>query len=174
MRVGTVSTVCFLLSLTCDPHPAVAQSDPASSQPPQVSQANPSSAKPSEPAKRGGTAGVLLRTDPGHERTNPRLWSFSQGKGVVLSGVPQLEVLQCGHIVIFKAPNMDSEIIQAVPRNFSDQMPTFRALPPCCRDFTTAVGPPDLQLIPIPPGTLLQPKNRAPAPDLETFKKLRP
>lgn len=173
MRVGMVSANCFLLSLICAPHPAAAQSDRASSQPPQGSRLNLLS-KPLETPKGGETATVPLRSDPAIKGTNPELWSFSRGKGQILSGLPQFEAPQCGHIVIFEAPNMDSQIIQPVPRNFSGHMPTFPALPPCCRDFTTAIVPPDLQPIPIPPGTLLQPRNGAPLLDLETFKKLRP
>ena len=160
MRVGMASAACFLLSLTCDVHPATAQSDRTSSQPLQVGSAL-SLSKPLQTEKIGETATApsrrlaptwrMLRSDPAIERTNPELWSFSQGKGLILSGLPQLEGPQCGHIVIFQAPNIDSQIIQAVPRNFSGDMPTFPALPPCCRDFTTALVPPDLhRATPIP------------------------
>lgn len=188
MRVGMASAACFLLSLTCDVHPATAQSDRTSSQPPQVGSAL-SLSKPLQTEKIGETAAVpskrlappwrMMRSDPASESPNPELWSMDllrQGKGLILSGLPQLEGPQCGHIVIFQAPNMDSQIIQAVPRNFSGHMPTFPALPPCCRDFTTALVPPDLhRATPIPPGTpLLRPWNGAPALDLETFKRLRP
>lgn len=175
MRVGMASAACFLLSLTCDLHPATAQvgSALALSNPLQTQKSGETATVPS---RRFAPPWRMMRSDPAIELANPELWSFSQGKGLILSGLPQLEGPQCGHIVIFQAPDIDPQIIQAVPRNFSGDMPTFPALPPCCRDFTTALAPPDLhRAIPIPPGIpLLQPRNGAPTLDLETFKKLRP
>jgi hypothetical protein len=90
-----------------------------------------------------------------------QLWSFKKGI------LPQLEATRCGHIVIFQAPNMDSEMIQDVPQEFSSNMPTFEGLPPCCRDFRAAIVPRTFHgLMPIPPTAPFVGPGIAPTPNL--------
>ena len=181
MRVGMVFAVSFLLSLTCDPHLAAAQSSPVTSQPPRASLQNSPptgnvlalpEAMPTAPLPQhidtanDPTTLQALKTwtnlQPQHQKDVPGLKWFGRG----------LDATQCAHIRIFQAPNIDSEMIVQVPPGSGGDITIFQGLLPCCRDLMTAVVPPNLhQAKPTPPGT---PLLQAPALDLETFKKLRP
>jgi hypothetical protein len=163
MRTRTVSAFCFSVSLICSPLPVAAQSNPPSPSMPQTSpQKAAGPARLVELPKDSETGSAPLGIDSTNGPTNPsqswnllaqqnrsnvdQLWSFKKGI------LPQTEATRCGHIVIFRAPNMDSEMIQDVPQEFSSDMPSFEGLPPCFRDSRTAMVFRDLRrLVPIPP-----------------------
>jgi len=188
MRTGTVSAICVLFSLICSPHPAAAQSTPSNPSVPKAPlQMLPAPATLFELPRGAETRSVPLRTDSTNGPTNPpqswnllaqqnrsnvdQLWSFKKGI------LPQIEATRCGHIVIFQAPNMDSDMIQDVPQEFSGNMPTFEGLPPCCRDFRPAVVPRNFPgLMPIPPrAPLVAPGRTPPVPNLGMrLNNLRP
>ena len=188
MRTGTVSAISVLLISICSPHPATAQSNASSPSMPQTSPLKAAGpARLVELSKGAEIRSVPLRTDSTNGPTNPpqswnllaqqnrssvdQLWSFKKGI------LPQLEATRCGHIVIFQAPNMDSDMIQDVPQEFSGNMPTFEGLPPCCRDFRPAVVPRNFPgLMPIPPrAPLVAPGRTPPVPNLGMrLNNLRP
>jgi TonB family protein len=147
MRVRTVSAASSLLFLICDLHPAAAQSDRASSQSPQVSPASVAPLlKTLENPKSRQAATVPQQSNPASKGANPELsWKLAPpGKRAsLLLGFSQFEGPQCAHIVVFQAPDTDSQMIREVPRDSGGPMPTFPALPPCSRDFTTALVPPE-------------------------------
>lgn len=179
MRTRTVSALCFSVSLICSPLPVAAQSNTASPSMPQASpQKAAGPARLVELPRDSETASAPLRIDSINGPTNPpqswnvlaqqnrsnvdQLWSFKNGI------LPQLEATWCGHIVIFQAPNIDSEMIQDVPQEFSSNMPLFEGLPPCCRDFHTTIVPRNFHgLMPIPPrAPFVAPGKTPPAPNL--------
>jgi hypothetical protein len=152
MRTRTVSTLCFSVSLICSPLPAGAQSNPRSQSMPQTSpQKAAGPARLVELPKDSETGSAPLGIESTNGPTNPR----------------QLEATRCGHIVIFQAPNMDLEMMQDVPQEFSSNMPTFEGLPPCFRDSRTAMVSRDLRrLVPIPPSApFVAPARIQPTPN---------
>jgi hypothetical protein len=187
MRTGTVSAICVLVTSICSPHPATAQSNASS---PSMLQASPQMlaalAKPFELPRRAETGSVPLRIDSANEPTNPlQTWIYllpQQNKPSAIADqfqeelterlkkgiLPQVEASRCAHIVIFQAPTMDSEMIKESPRAFTRNMPAFEGLPPCCRDFRTAMVPRTFHgLIPIPPrAPFVTPRRTPPAPNL--------
>jgi hypothetical protein len=178
MRTGTVSAICVLLISICSPHPATAQSNASSPSMPQTPpQKAAGPARLVELPKGAEIRSVPLRTDSTNGPTNPpqpwnllaqqytsnvdQLWPFKKGI------LPQLEATRCGHIVVFQAPNMDSEMIQDVPQEFSSNMPTLEGLPPCFRDSRTAMVSRDpRRLAPIPPSApFVAPARIQPTPN---------
>jgi len=102
--------------------------------------------------------------------------------------LPQLESNRCAHIIIFEAPETDSEMVVNVSPDAGGKITTFKGLGPCCRDIRPSMAPPKLpglKLFPRrppfperpfarPPSA--QPKdNNAPGPNLENSPNhLRP
>jgi hypothetical protein len=160
MRAGTVSAVCVLLSSICTAPLAAAQSNPPSPLVPQASPKKlPAPAKLFELPRGTETGSVPLQVDSTNEFTNPpQTWmnllpqqnrpsTIAEQLQVELAQrmkkgfLPQVEASRCTQIIIFQAPNMDSKMIEEVPREFSSNMPMLEGLPPCCRDFHAAMVP---------------------------------
>jgi hypothetical protein len=166
MRTVTVSAVGVLLSLICSPRPAVGQSNPSGPTLPN-SQKLQAPARLFDLPRSAETGSVPLRTDSTNGPANPpQSWmnlaqqnkpSADQFRAELRERIkrgilPQLESSPCAHILILQAPNMDSKIIEEVPRGFNSNMPTFDGWPPCCPDFHVAIVPRDFHgVAPIPP-----------------------
>src|SRR5437016_2426372 len=147
MRIGMLSALCVLLPLTYSPGPAAGQSKPASPQaaPGVLSEAG-RSAKLSE-RPRGAEFGddvfrIYLKSDPTNKLQITRFFNDPQG-GPGTTGIRSPGGTdRCAHIVIYRAPTMDSETIKESPRAFASNMPTFEGLQPCCKDFRRGMAVP--------------------------------
>src|SRR5579862_1139727 len=110
MRMRIASALCFSLCLICHPHPTAAQANPVSSQPPQVlSGGQPSAAKLSEVLTLLSALAAKDQTKPQQDR---RVYVYPPKDGAGnLQILPPVEASQCAHITIFRAPEIDSEVI---------------------------------------------------------------
>ena len=178
MRTGAVSAICVLLTSICSPHPATAQSNASSLSMPQASpQMLPAPAKPFELARRADSANeprnplqTWIDLLPQQNKPSAIADQFQEEltermkKGIQ----PQVDASRCAHIVIFQASTMDSEMIKESSRAFAGNMPTFEGLPPCCRDFRTAMVPRNFHgLMQIPArAPFVAPGRTPPAPNL--------
>ena len=140
MRVGTVSAVCALFSLTFALSQAAAQSNPAAAEAPPVSLEK--TLYPRKPlplltdAKQLPTDSTKKPADP---RQTPKIFVLPQDGDLRSVLRPPGESPICAHIILFQAPEMDSPIFKEVPNHFSGNMPALEALPPCPRDFRLAM-----------------------------------
>lgn len=141
-----------------------------------------SSTKPSELPRAAETGVVPAQTDSTMQLTNPpqswnllaqqnrstvdQLWSFNKGI------LPQSEASQCAHILIFRAPDTDSEMIVEAPPGLGGSITTFKGLQPCCRDLRGLHGLPSIA--PNAPRVqrpfVLPRKNGQPAPNFENWQ----
>ena len=143
MRVGTISVLCTLFSFTFTPRQAAAQSSPATPQAPQVSLEK--ALYPNKPLQLLTITGEVknqLPTDPTKKpdpRQAPKIFVLPQDGDIRSADLPPGESPNCAHIIVFQALEMDSPILKEVPKNFSGNMPTVEALPPCSRDFRLAM-----------------------------------
>lgn len=143
MRIAMVSALFAFTSFLFSPRPLAAQSNTISSPRPQ-----PSLSKP--PLHNGAAVlpkasevvSVPLLIDSPNQsssttaRQAPMLFTFQKDGPRVLDLYRGPDASNCAHIVIYQAPNMDSDmIVQQDPKESGGNMPMFQALPPCSRDF---------------------------------------
>lgn len=164
MRNPSASALCCVLSFICVPGPAVAQSTPSSSHPPQPVLHN-SPAAVLELPKTIQTAPLRQQNAPAKDTESPieevRTWlSILQhqkdGPGLRRFG-RAFDSSQCAHIRIFQAPETDSEMIVEAPPGAGGNITIFEGLRPCCRDIAEAPSYfPGLKLFPrrVPPAKL--------------------
>jgi hypothetical protein len=169
MRIGMVSALCVLALLICSPRPAAAQSNPAS---PQTSHAflqnEPSAPKLSDLPKSAESGAVDFRQDSKSAptnalelRTNKKLFLLD-GQQHATNGIGMqapIETNSCAHILIYKAPAVDSKMIIEVPTESTGDKPKLGGLQVCREDVRMAamatpgrprVAPkPDLSLLPV-------------------------
>jgi hypothetical protein len=124
MRIGMVSALCVLALLICSPRPAAAQSNPASPQPPQAFLGNPQPpAKLAELPKGAESAGLEF-----HQQ------HAANGMGMQAP----IETSSCAHILIYKAPVVDSKMIIEVPTESTGDKPKLGGLQVCREDVRMA------------------------------------
>jgi len=154
MRPAAISGLCVFLLLICSPMPTVGQSNPSNQVP--NPQNPPASVEPSELLRGAKTFVVPAQTDSTNQLTNPQqAWMnlLSQQntpdadqrradlKKRILS---QLETSRCADIVIFRAPDTDSEMIVEAPPGLGGNITTFKGLRPCCGDLRGLHGLPEV------------------------------
>ena len=143
MRVGTISALCALLSSILTPSPGVAQSSPESRPTPQSSpeksvtlpnywsfQNNPGAGK--DQLQNG------LAWRFGNPQQAQKMFGFPKDGDEKLATVPPGKA-NCAHIVVFQAPETDSEMAVEVPPGTGGNITTFKGLEPCPRDFHFAM-----------------------------------
>jgi hypothetical protein len=163
--------------------PAAAQSILAGPQPLQApAEKMAATAMPQEFLKNRDVGTVQIQTPSKNDATNALqpwqgLLRQRQQNGPLTVRILQPEdAPSCAHIIMYQAPETDSEMILGgsknptrpgdVPRESSDSMPTFKGLPPCTRDFRPAIGMmflPRRGLFLQPPLVLRPPSDQAPA-----------
>ena len=149
MRTRMVSALSTSLALICLPRPAAAQLIPGGPQQPQVSfRKLPSPANLSQfrSGAESGSVGSFtsLRSAPADLPWSLRNWA-NQLEAAGTTGVPSpVETGQCAHIVIYRAPTMDSKMIIVAPKESPSDMPKLQGLQACCEDFRGAMGIPQL------------------------------
>lgn len=148
MRIGVISGLSALLVLICFPHPATAQSSQSS--PP--AQALPQKLLP----WLGGLSEIPMHTEAGAAASGTGLvnpWLQELGHRAAQLGPflndqqeagPQgvhssPKTSRCAHILLYKAPALDSKMIAEVPKKSLGKMPKFEGLEACPEDFRTAV-----------------------------------
>jgi hypothetical protein len=150
MRVGPSLPLWALLSLTLSPQPAAAQSTPAGSSSPQTSPEKTASITKLQEALKAAQA----RSDrpgtgsPDGAPSGLQSWlgllsERQRNEPATVVTRPPGEAPNCAHIVIYRAPEMDSEMIlpfDEAPGEPDGSMPTFKALPPCSRDLRPAIA----------------------------------
>ncbi len=150
MRKGMVSVLCVLALLICSPRPAAAQSDPAGPQMPRLLLASPQSqAKPSELPKSAESDAVDTQAEftnafTNDLRTNKKL-SFLSDRSQAGNGTGMqapMETNSCAHILIYKAPVVDSKMIIEVPTESTVDKPKFEGLQVCREDVRMATMTP--------------------------------
>lgn len=152
MRPAAISGLCVFLLLICSPRPTAGQSNPSNRVP--NPQNPPASAKPSELPRAAKTFFVPAQTDSTNQLTNPqRSWmnllsqqntsDADQRRADLKKGIlSQVESSRCAHIVIFRAPDTDSEMIVEAPPGLGGNITTFKGLRPCCGDLRGLHGLP--------------------------------
>jgi len=183
MQCRMTSALVVLFTLAFSPRPVVAQSSPTGPQPLKASaEKMAATAEVHELLKSSDVGAVHLHTPSANDATNALqpwqgLLRQHQQNGPITARILSPEdAPNCAHIVIYQAPETDSEMILGgpknappladVPRESRDGMPTFKGLPPCSRDFRPAIG---VMLFPRrgpllqPPFVLRPPPDQAPA-----------
>src|SRR5690349_21471364 len=195
MRTAILSAAGFLLLLFCS-YPGLAQSSPtrAEALQPQVSVGHEPHAAGLFERQKGEPGGIQIHGEATNHPASPQqpwLNLFRQQNGAAAGGdfraelaermnsgiLPQIEPGGCAHIIIFQAPETDSEMVISVPSGTGGDITTFKGLGPCCRDIHPTMAQPKFPGIRLFPGQppslqrhLLQPpsarpkKNDAPAP----------
>ncbi len=149
MRIGIASVLSTSLALICLSRPAAAQFIPASPQRPQASfRKLPSPANLSQLpiAVESGRSGSFpgLRNVPADLPWSLRNWANQQeGAGAMRAQSPT-ETSRCAHILIYRAPAMDSRMIIEAPKEFPSNMPKFEGLQACSEDFQAVMAIPQL------------------------------
>jgi len=189
MRKANLSAVCSLLLLLCSDS-ALAQSSPVPAEAalPQISlNQEPRTAGLLEPQKARNRT-LRVRPDAtSHPVTRNQTWLNRLGPQDGSSGasdfraersepaikgiLPQMEPSACAHILIFQAPETDSEMIVSLPPGTGGEITTYKGWGPCCRDLRPSLEAPKfpgLRLFPqrpllperpfVPPPST-QPKN---------------
>jgi hypothetical protein len=147
-----VSALCVLALLICSPRPAAAQSNPAS---PQTShpflQNGPSAPKLSDLPKSAESGPVDFREDSKSAltndlelRTNKKLFLLD-GQQHATNGIGMqapIETNSCAHILIYKAPAVDSKMIIEVPTESTGDKPKLGGLQVCREDVRMATMTP--------------------------------
>jgi len=159
-----------------------AQSIPAGPQPLQASpEKMAATAKLQELLKNRDVGATQIQTlstnDPANalQPWQALLRQHQQNGPIIVRILPPRDAPNCAHIVIYQAPETDSEMILGGPKNSppadgpresSDGMPILKGLPPCNRDFRPTIG---TMLLPRhgsfiqPPFVLRPPSEQAPA-----------
>jgi hypothetical protein len=184
MRTAILSAACSLLLLFCS-DPGFAQSSPTRAETPQ-----PQVSVGHEPliaglferqkAERGG---IQIHGEDTNHPANPQqpwLNLFRQQNGSAAAGdfrselaermnsavLPQIEPGGCAHIIIFHAPETDSEMVINVPPGTGGDITTFKGLGPCCRDIHPSIAQPKflgMRLFPGWPPSLQRPLLQPPS-----------
>jgi hypothetical protein len=171
MRTAILSAACSLLLLFCSDS-GLAQSSPTRAEAPQ-----PQVFVGHEPLTAGlferqkaEPGGIQIHGEATNHPANPQqswLNLFRQQNGSAAAGdlraelaepmnegiLPQIEPGVCAHIVIFQAPETDSEMVINVPPGTGGDITTFKGLGPCCRDIHPSMTQPKL------PGLRLFPRR---------------
>jgi hypothetical protein len=140
MRIRMISALCVVLSLIYSPRPAAAQVNPSVPPLPQATFGKlPLPAKLSEFQKGTESGQSRLHSELAKESANT-LRSLRnlliQREGASAMGMQSpMEGSRCAHMVIFQAPNVDSNMIIERPRELTSDMPTFAGLQACSGDF---------------------------------------
>jgi len=190
MRTAILSAVCSLPLLFCSDL-AFAQSSPtrAEAPQPQVSVGHePLIARLFE-RQKAETGGIQIRGEATNHAANPQqAWSILLGRqdepttagdsGLELAErmnkgiLPQIEPGACAHIIIFLAPETDSEMVINAPPGTGGDITTFKGLGPCCRDIHPSIAQPKLPGLRLfrrrppllqPPFVVRPPSDQAPA-----------
>jgi hypothetical protein len=145
MRTRIVSALCVVLPLICSPRPAAAQFNPSVPQLPQASfRKLPSPPKLSEFQRATESRPSGLRSDLRDESANVlqslRNLLTQRESGKAIGGQSLVEARQCAHIVIFEAPNMDSQMIIEAPKELAGDMPRLQGVQACGEDFGKEVA----------------------------------
>jgi hypothetical protein len=149
MRIGMVSVLSTSLALICPPPPAAAQLIPGGPQQPQASfrkLPSPANLSQFQSGAESGSVGSFtsLRNAPADLPWSLRNWA-NQQEGADATRVPSAaETSQCAHIVVYRAPTMDSKMIIEAPKESPSDMPKLQGLHACCEDFRGAMGIPPL------------------------------
>jgi hypothetical protein len=190
MRTAILSAACSLLFLFCSDL-AFAQSSPTGAEAPQP-QVSVGHERPTAgllERQKAETGGIQIRGEATNHPANPQqswLNLFRQQNGSAAAGdfraelaermnkgiLPQIEHSACAHIIIFQAPETDSEMVINLPPGTGGDITTFKGLGPCCRDIHPSIPQPKLpslrffpQQPPLlrPPFVVRPPSDQAPA-----------
>jgi hypothetical protein len=140
MRMGIISALCVLVPSIYAPRPAVAQINPTSLQLPVEFHRNSApSAKSSESSKVDvqdrSKLSIDLRSAPANSfRIDALRRDEKEGTSARRIDLPAARE-PCAHIGIFQAPDVDSKIISAIPKEFASNMPAWKGREPCSGDF---------------------------------------
>jgi hypothetical protein len=161
MRIGMVSSFCAFLLWIYSPLPAVAQVGPVSEQRLRAL----SSVKLFELPNIPVSGGVRFRTDfaielPKAPQFDKQPHRQQEGVGPIGTLSPS-EDIRCAHILVYRAPAVDSKMIIQVPTEFNSNMPKLGGLlQPCCGDFRGLMLSPQLapvmQIAPRDPNSGMQ------------------
>jgi hypothetical protein len=149
MRIGMVSVLSISLAFICLPHPVAAQLIPGSPQGPQASFRKPPSPAnlsqfPSAAESKDVASLTSLRNAPTNLLWGLRNWG-NQLEAADLTGAPSpTEASRCAHILMYRAPSMDSKMIIEAPKESLSDMPKLQGLQACCDDFRGPMGTPQL------------------------------
>jgi len=140
MRIGIIPVLFTSRALIPFPRPAAAQLIPAGPQRPQASfRKLPSPANLSQfpSGAESGLGGSFpgLRNAPADLPSSSRNW-VNQQEGVgAMGGQPVAEPSPCAHILIYRAPIMDSKMILEAPKGLPSDMPKLEGLQASSGDF---------------------------------------
>jgi hypothetical protein len=148
MRIGMIAALYVFLPLIYSPSPALAQLNHANQKKLQPLSRMPSSPVNHSQAPKGAESGYTgFRTEIANETLEraeaTKFLSFPEEGAGAMEFQSTLGASQCAHILVYKAPNVDSNIVKQAPREFS-QMPTLSSLLPCCGDFRGAMALPQV------------------------------
>ena len=149
MRIGMIAALCVLLPSIYYPSQALAQLNHADQKKLQPLSRKPSSSVNHSQAPKGTESrDVGFRTEIANKLLNvPKATKFlgfpEEGAGA-MGFQSTLGASQCAHILVYKAPNVDSNIAKEVPREFTSKMPMLDSLQPCCGDFRGAMALPQV------------------------------
>jgi hypothetical protein len=150
MRMGIVSALCVFALLICSPHPAAAQSNPASTQMPQpFLRSLQSQVKPSELPKSTQSDAADFRAEfssalTNELRTNKKLLFLNDQQQPVngMGMEAPVETISCAHILIYKAPVVDSKMIIEAPAESTGDKPKLGGVQVCREDLRMAAMSP--------------------------------
>lgn len=158
MRIGMIAALCVFLPSIYYPSQALAQLNHADQKKLPPLSRKPSSSVDHSQAPKGAESGnVGDRTEIANKLLNvPRATKFlgfpEEGAGA-MGFQSTLSASQCAHILVYKAPNVDSNMAKEVPREFASKMPMLDGLQPCCGDFRGVMALP--QVVPFEHGGAL-------------------
>jgi hypothetical protein len=153
MRIAVISGLSALLVLVCFPHPATAQSSQSSP----VAQALspgllpwlggpsefPTHAQTGTAASGADSAGnpwLQALEGLGHRvQVDPFLKDQQESGPPGVHSSPKTN--QCAHILLYKAPPVDSKMITEIPKQLLGKTPRFKGLQVCPEDVRPAVPP---------------------------------
>ncbi len=149
MRIGMISVLSSYLAFICLPHPAAAQFIPGSPQGPQASFRKPPSPAnlsqfPSAAESKDVASLTSLRNAPAELPLSLRNWTNQQEGAGAIGVESPAETNQCAHILIYRAPTIDSRMIMEAPKEFSNNMPKLGGLQACSLDFQGVMATPQL------------------------------
>jgi hypothetical protein len=139
MRIRMISALSVVLALI---YSAAAQVNPSLPPSPQATFGQlPLPAKLSEFQKGTESGQSRLRSDLSKESALRSLRNLLiQREGANAMGMQSpMAGSRCAHMVIFQAPNVDSNMIIERPRELTSDMPTFAGLQACSGDFRQEV-----------------------------------
>ena len=150
MRMGIVSALCVFAPLICSPRPAAAQSNPASTQMPQPFLPSlQSQVQLSELPKSADSGAVDLRAEltsalTNELRANKKLFFLNDQQQPVngMGMEAPVETISCAHILIYKAPVVDSKMIIEAPAESTGDKPKLGGVQVCREDLRMAAMSP--------------------------------